>query len=186
MNPLQIAVYLDIDGVLSIPGPEPDPGWKKWGPYYASPIPMWSALLHLLNVDKRLDCHWLTNWEGDAWYWNRIAHTALWPALARPGAWARRAITDSWERAEDGTIRDIHDWKLTALRYRLHRYHQQYHKVIWIEDGFAPETIAYAKEQNWALVDTTDPAIQAALLAVPGTFEQAKTFIDAYITIWGW
>lgn len=178
----KIAVFMDIDGVLSMPWEGmPRDAWQKWGNGYAAPIPMWQSLIAAMHADKRLACHWLTNWGDDAWYWNQAAGTLCWPSLARPNAWTRRALPDCFEPGPGNVPICRYHWKLVALRYRLMRYHTRYSKVVWIEDGFTPETIAHASQEGWQLVDTTKHAICEFLFRSEGTMSNARAFIEQYI-----
>lgn len=182
----RIGVYLDIDGVLSIPYEGmSDDAWLPWGDYHAAPVPMWQHLIRALSTDPRLDCHWLTNWEDSAWYWNKAAGVGLWATLCHPTAWARRMYPECFEKTAQGLWRPTQHWKLIALRYHLRRHHAGRAApppVVWIEDGFAPETISYAAgHPTWRLVDTRYDHIREALLAEPGTMQQARAFIERHV-----
>ena len=72
------------------------------------------------------------------------------------------------------------DAKLAAVRYLAHL--GQGGPIIWVEDGFAKETRAWAGQRGQVhLVDTTLPEIQHALLTTPNTEEAAAVFVERYI-----
>lgn len=176
-------VFLDIDGVLSIEDPASmeirRERWSGCGPVW--PIPFADALVRALDQDKRVRPVWLTYWEQRAWLWNERAGTPHWPvAFPLTPARARKA------RQSSAFPDDVYiDEKLLAVCAYLQRRPRQ--RALWIEDGFPPETTAWALEQQGRvrLIDATAAAIYALLLAEHADpLATARAFLDACLESW--
>jgi hypothetical protein len=175
-------IFLDVDGVLSIEDParieQHREQWPGCGP--AWPIPWVDALLRTLDRDTRVRPVWMTYWERRAWRWNDRAGTRRWP-VAFPLSSARlqvaRQLLRPSETPEDPVLVD---GKLLAACYYLRRRPRQ--RAVWIEDGFMPETVAWAAATGGRvrLVDASAAAIAALLVADPADAEAtARAFLDA-------
>jgi hypothetical protein len=172
-----ITLFLDIDGVFTMLDAVQLP-MERVGGIHVRPIPMANALLKAINEDERLDPIWLTSWDKGAHLWNERAETTRWPVAyhlsKRDERDARTALC--W-------LFDMNlDRKLIAAQYFLFRARPLDCPVVWIEDGFAQETYAWAKERgNVRLVDTLVDPIRSQLLAQYDDPKQAaREFIETY------
>lgn len=167
---MRTVLFLDIDGVFSIPNTENieerKESWPGCGVLY--PIPMAMQLLRAIDDNRQLQPVWLSAWNGNAFHWNARANTRDWPVAYHL---SRRQETYAFKRFPEFRMGRI-DRKLIAARYYIR---DMVHKpVIWMEDGFADETRAWAKETPQVkLVDTTIHLIRACLLAYHTNPEQA-------------
>lgn len=190
----RILALLDIDGVLSIEDPANLAArrehWPGCGPVW--PVPFADALIRALDRDARLAPAWLSYWGERAWRWNSRAGTARWPvvfplSLARQRAarhWAKSAVLPA--AASAGATARVPDDKLFAVRFVLRR--QPMRRVLWIEDGFSPEAIAWAGGQSGRvrLVDATEETACAFLLAHHDDADAAaRSFTDACLASFG-
>jgi len=153
-----IPLFLDIDGVFSIKH-EHLPKEHISG-LSAHPIPMCNALLRLIDADPILRPLWLSSWGEQSVAWNKRAGTQKWP-VAYP------LDPQDAVRAERKFGVELHhnkpDEKLIAVWWYM-QLQDQDTPLIWMEDGFAPETILWAHERgNVRLIDTRNPQILAAL-----------------------
>lgn len=175
-----IPIFLDIDGVFSVKH-DHIPKEHISG-INAHPIPMCNALLRLLDADPILRPLWMSSWGDQATAWNKRAGTQRWPvAYPLDPAEAVRA-----ERKFGVQVpHDKPDAKLIAVWW----YMQTQDKgtpCIWMEDGFAPETVMWAHQQgNVRLIDTRNPEILNALTQKCADQQEcvqaARKFIAQYI-----
>jgi hypothetical protein len=180
-------LFIDIDGVLSILDSVDEIEDRKisWpGGPHAWPIPMTRELLQAINEEKRLYPVWMSAWYDAALLWNFYARTRrLWPmGYTWHKATVQRVfpelgwvygIRPTWDGQEI-------DSKLLAVRYFLRN--DPCSPVTWIEDGFAPETRAWAAERGARLVNTLEPAIREVLRANYDQPRQAaRQFIETYL-----
>jgi hypothetical protein len=131
-------LFLDIDGVLSIPHPRDGSiRFERWQPGLPVwPIPLASALVRTIDQDRHLHPVWLSAWDQRAWLWNDRAGTRHWPIgyCLKPRQWR-------YAYCLFPTLRGVRfDNKLMAVLYYLRRYPHK--RVVWVEDGFADETVA--------------------------------------------
>lgn len=166
-----ILVCFDIDGVLNLKHMHHQFGWLK-KEYLAGmsihPAPLTNALLRLIEKDATLYPAWLSSWGPASVAWNERAGTKKWPVIY-PLDFNELAQAD---QMFGGGLHNVKpDNKLIAVHWHLYKMSLYLHTspesipVVWIEDGFAPETAAWQqvrKEQGRApvqLVDTRNPEI---------------------------
>lgn len=146
---MKTIVFLDIDGVLSIPNvnnyAERHERWPGVGAPW--PIPMANDLLRVIDTSSRILPVWLSCWSTGGYVWNDRAGTRRWPVGYHL---CKSSQTLALRRFPEYRGQDE---KLLAARWFL-RDHPR-NPVVWIEDGFADETQAWATTRgNARLVDT--------------------------------
>ena len=178
-------LFLDIDGVLTMMDC-PDLPMERVGGIHCRPVPMANALLKAIQYEYmslNIDPVWLTSWDKGAQIWNERAGTHHWTVayhLTDKGKYEASAVFPDMTQEKT-------DKKLIAARYYLWRTYSDEKRVAWIEDGFAPETVAWANERNnkiaeTILIDTTKEPIRSDLLSTYEDYEQAaKTFMGRYV-----
>ncbi len=173
--------FWDVDGVFSIPTPETRTQWVKFGyglPAWVTPTAF--ALLRAVDADPHRHNVWLSAWGTDAVLWNQRAGTRVWPVAyhltCRQLQYAKKVLPAPL--FADPRI----DGKLIAVHYYLwrRRYPESGH-VLWVEDGFAEETRAWASARgNVSLIDTSEDPLRATLLNAELPVEDAMAhFLDA-------
>jgi hypothetical protein len=171
----QTILFLDIDGVLSIC--DPTIPMQQVGGIHCWPIPLANELLRIIDADSRLHPIWLSAWGDGAHTWNERAGTRRWSVGYhlddRAEARSRRMFPRMYQ--------DNADEKLIAVHYHLYPFENNPEiPVVWIEDGFMPETIQWAKTRgNVRLIDTTDPAIRDLLIG--RSPDSVEAFMDQHI-----
>lgn len=152
-----ITLFLDIDGVFSIKH-DHIPKDRING-VHVHPIPMCAALMQMLDKDPTIAPVWLTSWGDAALAWNKRYGTAKWP-VAYPLDFADASKADQqYPRLHNNKPDD----KLIAVWWYLRKMPKDA-PVMWMEDGFAPETVLWAHERgNVRLIDTRNPDIMDAL-----------------------
>lgn len=136
-------VFIDIDGVLSIPGyglPQ-----EIIDNRVAYPIPLANALLQAIDQDSRLQPVWMTHWGESALAWNDRAGTRRWP-VGFP-------------------LHDEADDKPLAIQYYLSQYGQSGNRATWVQDGFSPATYVWAEQANVRIIDTNKEPLHSLLLS---------------------
>lgn len=155
-----LLLFLDVDGVLTMLD-APELPVQRVGGFHVRPIPLASALLRAIDHDPRIVPIWLTNWEAAANSWNEWAGIGHWHVASR--------MVGRPERHEARTLfphisSPLLDWKLLAACYARHQIAPG-SPAVWIEDGFATETLEWAtQEGNIRLLDTTRGVLRQALL----------------------
>lgn len=178
MNKLTI-LFLDIDGVFSMIDATQLP-MERVGGIHVRPIPMANALLKAIDrqswlIPLRVLPVWLSAWHTGALDWNERSLTGPWDVgyhlTDRQEKRAKELFPRLFEQRIDG--------KLIAAQYYLRRMWKN-NPVVWIEDGFAPETIAWAKERgNVRLIDTLREPIRAQLLSEYEDYDKAaREFVE--------
>ena len=158
---MKTVLFLDVDGVFSIPNPQDNDERLERIHLFDGhhivcwPIPMYRQLLYAIGTDKRFHPVWLSAW-GDAAHalTNRAmtqAFPVAYPLSNRQMYYARQRFSGDVDR------------KLMAAVYYLVKTRKE--RVIWIEDGFAEETIAWAGKNDVRLIDTTEDSVRRLLLA---------------------
>ncbi len=173
MEDNRITLLLDIDGVFNgVMGgltPERLPGGGViW------PIPLANTLLQTIEQDERLEPIWCTSWWTRAWLWNDRSGTPHWPIahLLKPHE-AVAAFPDVLPRGD-------YDWKLAAALY--YRKQHPTRRMVWIEDGFFQETLAWAATDPLVtLVDTTAPHVLGMLLRNGNSADAAQAFLATFV-----
>lgn len=159
-------LFLDVDGVFSIPNTvnkdERLTRLSLWDGHHMVcwPIPMYRELLYAIGIEKRLHPVWLSAW-GDAVH--TLTNHAMTQAFPVAYPLSDRQMYYARQRFS-GDISCI-DRKLIAAVYYLAK-RRSYERVIWIEDGFAEETVDWAQKSKVKLIDTTDDRIRSMLLAM--------------------
>ena len=157
---LPTTLFLDIDGVF-IMMDCPDLPMERVGGIHCRPIPMANALLKAIDREYlclNIDPVWLTSWGKGAHFWTERAGVHHWSIGFH--------LTDE-EQHEASLVfpemsKETTDSKLIAARYYLWRTYSDEKRVVWIEDGFAPETVIWSeKRRNVRLIDTTNEYIRA-------------------------
>ena len=171
-------VFLDVDGVLSIPTvadvDERKERWPMIGVCW--PIPMADMLLRAIEADPDLIPIWMTTWGERAWQWNDRAGTSRWPVgyplTKRQQTWALRRFPEC----------ACMDGKFLSVRWCMRR--APHNSVVWIEDGFGREVEAWAAcTPRVRLVDTWPMEGDAAtflLQAHTDPEEAARDFLNRY------
>jgi len=153
--------FLDIDGTISIPNlSDANERFEVWNNYLpAWPIPMANTLLQALDKHPAIHPVWLSAWDNRAWLWNDRAGTRHFPVAYylsyRQRRYAQRYFCHPPHLRMDS--------KLFAVCYYLRKFQEC--EVVWMEDGFAPETYAwanYARTQG-QIVHLIDTNIQPTL-----------------------
>lgn len=177
---MKIVLFLDV-GVLSIPNrqntEERKERWPGCGVLW--PIPLANALLQAIDTDPRILPVWLSCWDSAAWHWNDRAGTSRWAVGYHL---CKTVQTKALQRFPECRGQDK---KLLAARWFLRE--RPHNQVVWIEDGFAEETKAWASARGRTrLVDTWPMAHgAAAFLARRYQNEQraAQIFLARYCGI---
>ena len=177
---MKTILFLDVDGVLSIPNvrntDERKEHWPGCGVLW--PIPMANALLQAIDADDRLLPVWLSAWDCGCWEWNLRAGTKCWAVAYHLSkvrqTWALRRYPECQGRHIDG--------KLLAVRWFLR--HSPHTPVVWIEDGFAQETEVWAaREPRVRLVNTWPMESETACFLReqhPDLDQAAHEFLNRY------
>jgi len=158
-------LFLDIDGVFSIPNPENKDERLERIPLGEGhhivcwPIPMYQRLIYAIGVEKRLHPAWLSAWGDAAHALTNRAMTQVFPVAYPLSSQKLRYARQRFSAHDFERI----DRKLVAAVYYL--CSRCYDRVIWIEDGFAEETVEWASTRNIRLIDTTDETIKQMLLS---------------------
>jgi len=174
-----ILLFLDIDGVFTIKHEHLDK--ERINGVHVHPIPMCGALLQMLDRDPAISPVWLTSWGDAALAWNKRYGTQKWP-VAYPLDFADASKADQqFPRLHNNKP----DEKLIAVWWYLRKMPEDA-PVMWMEDGFAPETILWAHERgNVRLIDTRNPQILAALVqkctSQDECIQAARAFMTTYI-----
>lgn len=179
---MKTILFLDIDGVLSIPNVQDIDERKEHWPGYGVifPVPIAYPLLQAIDADTRIKSAWMSCWDTGAWEWNRKAGTRLWNVAYHLSnqqlGWVFRRFPQYRGRSIDA--------KLLAVRWFLRYYPNN--PVVWIEDGFSKETKEWAvSEKRVRLIDTwpMDENEVAQYLTRPHEDMQqaAKEFIDGVL-----
>lgn len=179
MEPM--VLFLDVDGVLTMLEAEYLP-MERVGGIHVRPIPMANALLNAIHHDERFEPIWLTAWDIGAHAWNERAETpTCWPVAYHLASWEERDARNALPWLFDCVI-DL-DKKLIAAQYFLYRTGRMNDPVVWIEDGFAPETHEWAKERgNVRLVDTLREPVRSHLLRTyPDYDAAAREFLAVHV-----
>lgn len=156
-------LFVDVDGVLSIPTPETASDYEKFGfGLPAWPVPLAYLLIQAIDADRSFYPIWLSCWDTDARIWNDRANTRHWRVgyhlSSRQANYARKVLPSS-------LFVDRIDRKLIAVQYYLRKWNAC-QAVTWIEDGFADETRQWAAERGGVrLIDTTTEPILSLLLS---------------------
>ncbi len=180
-------LFLDIDGVFTMMDC-PDLKMERVGGIHCRPIPMANALLQTIDKCNRLVPIWLSSWDIGSLEWNRRANTLPWYVgyhlTEKQEKLTRNAFPWDYPELDNATL----DKKLVAAQSFLwFQTGDRQSRAVWIEDGFAPETLAWAKERNskvaeTILIDTTKEPIRSELLSTYEDYEQsAKMFMEKYI-----
>ncbi len=175
-------LFLDIDGVFTMMDCL-DLKIERVGGIHCRPIPMANALLQVIHQHKSINPAWLSSWDLNSLSWNERADIDHWPVAFRmteeDESFAQLYFTEMYTQNMDK--------KLIAAHFFLWKTHCGTDRVVWMEDGFAPETVAWAKERNnkiaeTILIDTTKEPIRSELLSTYEDYEQAaKTFMGRYV-----
>lgn len=166
--------FLDVDGVFNI--------YQKHlerSPVFAAfkvscwPIPMARQLVLAIDDDRQIHPVWLSCWDRSSILWNELALTRHFPVgyhlSSAQEKYAHTLFPEYVGRRIDG--------KLIAARYYLRKFPER--EVVWIEDGFMPETEQWSKqERRVKLIDTTQEAIREMLLAKDNLEDRAREFVQ--------
>ncbi len=173
-----IPLFLDIDGVFSIKHEHITS--ERINGVKAHPIPMCGALLQALDRDPAIRPVWLTSWGDTARAWNKRFGTATWP-VAYPLDVADAARAD---RQFPRLHHTKPDDKLIAVWWYLRDLPDQT-PVMWMEDGFAVETVQWAQERgNTRLIDTRNPKILADLIQKCADQQACAQAARAFVARW--
>jgi len=170
---MKTILFLDIDGVLSIPNlKDSDERREKWdGCGICWPIPMAYHLLRAIETDPQIYPVWMSTWDTGALEWNSRSGTAPFPVayhLSRH-ATSLALLTFPECRGQDS--------KLLAVRWFLRNYPT--HPVVWIEDGFAEETRDWADgDGRVRLIDTWPMDSEIALFLQEHHADLKKASLD--------
>jgi hypothetical protein len=139
----KIVLFLDCDGVFSIYCGGPRDSWFGEIKRTVWPIPNGQLLLQCIAEDTRLHPVWLSAWGDDAMIWNVWARTRFFPVAyhlsERQECLARKFFPHYYDANVDS--------KLIAANYYLRQHPGA--DVVWIEDEFAPETVAWSRKEDW-------------------------------------
>lgn len=137
---MKVILFLDVDGVLSIPNPQDfEERKERWpGCGVPWPIPIAWPLLRAIDADPRLLPVWLSCWRTGCWEWNDRAGTRRWHVGYDLCKTVRTKALQHFPECRG------QDEKLLAARWFLRE--RPRNRVVWIEDGFAKET------QTWATI----------------------------------
>lgn len=158
-------LFLDVDGVFSIPNMEDHHERRERIPIgdghhiVCWPIPMYQRLIYAIGNDKRIHPVWLSAW-GDAAH--ALTNRAMTQAFPVAYPLSSRKLPYAWQRFP-ADQKDRIDRKLVAAVYYL--CSRRSTRAIWVEDGFAEETKEWASRCNVKLIDTTDEAVKRMLLS---------------------
>jgi hypothetical protein len=166
MKQLKTILFLDIDGVFSIPNVSDTNERRERIPIgdghhiVCWPIPMYQQFLYTIGNEKRFHPAWLSAW-GDAAH--ALTNRAMTQAFPVAYPLSSRQLRYAWQRfPQEG--RERIDKKLIAAVYYLRA--RRFNRVIWVEDGFTDETMQWAERSgNVRLIDTTDEDIKRMLLS---------------------
>lgn len=171
-------LFLDVDGVFSIPNLQNTDERRERLPVgnghhlICWPIPLYRQLLYAIGIEKQLHPVWLSAWGDAAHALTNRAFTQAFPVAYPLSPRKLHYARQHWQDME------CIDRKLVAAHYYLIR--KRWERVIWIEDGFAEETMKWARSNaRIHLVDTTQHEVHSLLLSE----QQAAIdeFIDRYI-----
>lgn len=146
---MKTILFLDIDGVLSIPDPQDyQKRRERWpGCGVLWPIPLAYPLLRTIDADPRILPVWMSCWDTGGHEWSARAGTPRWPVGYHL---CKTVETKALQRFPECQGQDK---KLLAVRWFLRK--RARNPVVWVEDGFAEETRAWASARgNVRLVDT--------------------------------
>lgn len=154
---MKTILFLDVDGVLSIPNPQDfEERRERWpGCGVPWPIPMAYPLLRAIDAHPRILPVWMSCWREGGWEWNDRAGTRRW-----------HVGYDLYKTVQTKAIQRYpecrgQDKKLLAVRWFLRD--RPRNPVVWVEDGFAEETREWAAARgNVRLVDTWPMESKAA------------------------
>jgi hypothetical protein len=135
-------MLLDVDGVLNVLDPIFESRKARTVRLGIRRLPFWPAphaRTFLLWAFRNFEVYWLTCWF--AWTksienWADVPHR---PFLGMPRLYRQE------------------DWKLTVARSTVGPYRTR--PVVWVEDGFQPETRLWAKKHRNVLLVKTDSRI---------------------------
>ena len=185
--PERTIIFVDIDGVLSVLNPDNfeerrlGPGWPGMS---AWPIPMTKPLLEALSYDPRFTPIWMSAWHDASLLWNFYARSPLWKVgyslLPREWHHAKRCFPElgglHWSPTWNG---ERVDTKLVAVRYHLRKHSG---RAVWIEDGFADCTHAWAASNPQVrLIDPREAPFSSFWLCAEQPEQVAKQFIEEYL-----
>lgn len=176
-------LFLDIDGVFTLLDAMHLP-MERVGGIHVRPIPMANALLRAINETKGIVPVWLTSWDAGAHTWNDRSGTQHWPIAhhldAQQEAVAKIGWPEFFERDTDRKLIEAAYWLWSSLSER--------HRVVWIEDGFTQETVAWARTRSniemheTILIDTLKEPIRAQLLSEHEDYDKvAREFVETYV-----
>jgi hypothetical protein len=175
-------LFLDIDGVFTMLDAVELP-MERVGGIHVRPIPMANALLKAINETEGIVPVWLTSWDTGAHLWNDRSGTRHWPVAYHLDKKQEEVAKIGWPEFFE---RDT-DRKLIAAAYWLWSSLSEQHRVVWVEDGFAQETVKWARHRSniemheTVLVDTLMAPIRTQLLAQHDNPEQAaREFVETH------
>lgn len=173
-----VILFLDIDGVFSIKHEHIEKDRINGIPVH--PIPMCGALLRAIDNYLSVRPVWLTSWGDTARAWNKRYGTSKWP-VAYPLAPEDAAKADrKFPRLHDNKPDD----KLIAVWWYLRNMPIDAH-VIWMEDGFAVETVMWSQRQHDVrLIDTRNPEILSVLTQKCADQQECTQAAKAFVTEW--
>lgn len=159
----QILLFLDIEGVLSVPGVE----LLEQLPHASAPsmYPVQGAKQLLQTIDRSswIEPFWISSWGQESTVWNHWSDT-------RPWSWAYPLSLLQHFRAKRQFTTDEMDGKLLAARWHSRRSNN---RVVWIEDGFSSAV------KDWA---AHDPKVQ--LIDTSAFFHSSKKRCQTGIRQW--
>ncbi len=165
--------FLDVDGVFNIlqKHKERDPAFAVFK-RTVWPIPMARYLLQAIVDNRYVHPVWLSCWGDSSLLWNEYSLTPHFPVAYHISERQERHAKELYPQFAHGRI----DGKLIAAQYYLRRYPDR--QAVWIEDGFANETIQWAQQQGHVLIDTTQEAIREMLLVEDNLKKNAYKFVQ--------
>lgn len=191
-----VLVCFDIDGVFSLTHMHHQYGWLKkehLSGISIHPAPLTNALLRLIEQDPMLYPAWLSSWGPASVAWNERAGTKKWPVIY-PLDFNELAQAD---RMFGSCLHNVKpDNKLIAVRWQLYQMSLHLHAkpdaipVVWVEDGFAPETLTWQNERRVEkqapvqLVDTRNSAILDMLAQKCADKDECVQSARAFMTKW--
>jgi hypothetical protein len=163
-------LFIDIDGVLSIANAgnpsEMIDEKESW------PIPIANELLQFIDSSDSFYPIWMTHWGNKANGWNERAGIEEWPSWYPLSAAMEEAAHDLFPHL---------DKKLLSLQYCM--YIHQIDSAIWVQDGFEPEDVEWAKQANVTLVDTRAEPLHSLLLSEQLQPETFRLFVGEVMAL---
>lgn len=137
----RILLFLDIEGVLSVPGFEPGEQLPHKPTSTIYPVQGARQFLETIECSPWIKPFWISSWGQESTMWNEWSKTRHW-SVAYPLSLVQQLMAQIQFPTNET------DGKLQAARWHSRKWKTQ---IVWIEDGFSSQA------KDWA---TQNPKVQ--------------------------